>query len=176
MLVSKLLRIEEKLVEQIEELSKKMSETEYTSFSALARKLIRNGLKTFIYNKVYGIGIGKEYFSKTDSKDIRETEAEFILEALDNHYNWKYPKYWNKEARNSYFDGSRKYNFEDTGSEIKKNHLMIEYRSGDDNGDNVGCAIFPLDVLKNGDAIFVGDDNVYQLLVVSKDSFDKNSG
>jgi hypothetical protein len=43
MLVSKLLRLEDTLIQEIEDLAQKLSEKEYTSFSALVRKLIRMG-------------------------------------------------------------------------------------------------------------------------------------
>jgi len=44
MLVQKLLRIDEATIQEIEELSQKLSEKEYTSFSALVRVLIKKGL------------------------------------------------------------------------------------------------------------------------------------
>lgn len=44
MLVPKLLRIDEATIQEIEELSRKLSEKEHTSFSALVRTLIRKGL------------------------------------------------------------------------------------------------------------------------------------
>jgi hypothetical protein len=44
MLVPKLLRIDEVTIQELEELAQKLSEKEYTSFSALVRKLIRKGL------------------------------------------------------------------------------------------------------------------------------------
>ena len=44
MLVSKLLRLEDTLIQEVEDLAKKLSEKEYTSFSALVRKLIKNGV------------------------------------------------------------------------------------------------------------------------------------
>lgn len=44
MLTQKLLRIEDSAIQEIEELAQKLSEKEYTSFSALVRKLIRIGL------------------------------------------------------------------------------------------------------------------------------------
>lgn len=44
MLKSKLLRLDEAAIREIEEMAQKMSEKEYTSFSALVRKLIRIGM------------------------------------------------------------------------------------------------------------------------------------
>lgn len=44
MLVPKLLRLDEVTIQEVEELAQKLSEKEYTSFSALVRKLIRTGV------------------------------------------------------------------------------------------------------------------------------------
>jgi hypothetical protein len=44
MLVPKLLRLDDATIQEVEELAQKLSEKEYTSFSALVRKLIRNGM------------------------------------------------------------------------------------------------------------------------------------
>lgn len=44
MLVPKLLRLDDVLIQEVEELAQKLSEKEYTSFSALVRKLIRIGM------------------------------------------------------------------------------------------------------------------------------------
>jgi hypothetical protein len=44
MLVPKLLRFDEVTIQEVEELVQKLSEKEYTSFSALVRRLIRIGL------------------------------------------------------------------------------------------------------------------------------------
>jgi hypothetical protein len=44
MLIPKLLRIDKATIQEIEELARKLSEKEHTSFSALVRTLIRKGL------------------------------------------------------------------------------------------------------------------------------------
>lgn len=50
MLVQKLLRLEDTLIQEVETLAQEMSKTEYTSFSSLVRQLIRKGLDTMENN------------------------------------------------------------------------------------------------------------------------------
>jgi hypothetical protein len=156
MLVSKLLRIEEKLVEQIEELAKKMSETEYTSFSALARKLIKNGLKMLPHKgqKTNIISIPRVHYSGLNpNENLKDQEMDNILGALDCYYDCMFAEHKSTES--------------DEG-EIKKNHLMIEWRSDDHNGDHFGVGITPIDYLNNGDEIYIGLPNLYKLIVITK--------
>lgn len=53
MLITKLLRLDESTVREVDELVNKLSEKEYISFSALVRKLIRIGLDNYEMSIVY---------------------------------------------------------------------------------------------------------------------------
>src|SRR5271155_98310 len=74
MLTQKLLRLDEATIQEVEELAQKLSKTEYTSFSALVRQLIRTGLD---YMK-------KEKIIKEQEAEINRLESalEIAVEAL----------------------------------------------------------------------------------------------
>lgn len=50
MLIQKLLRLDKNTVQELEELAQKLSETEYISFSALVRNILRKGLNNMKNN------------------------------------------------------------------------------------------------------------------------------
>lgn len=84
MLVSKLLRIDDTTIQEIEELVRKLSEKEYTSFSALVRTLIRKGIDTMTKsnaNKARENAI--KYFAAATHGQPNDIErwVDFIIEA-----------------------------------------------------------------------------------------------
>jgi hypothetical protein len=74
MLTQKLLRLDEATIQELEELAQELSKTEYTSFSALVRKLIRTGLDMKKIEKII----------KKQEEEIGrlETALEIAVEAL----------------------------------------------------------------------------------------------
>lgn len=155
MLTSKLLRIETTLVERIEKLATKLSETEYTSFSALARKLIRKG---FEYIDLDGKDktvryIPKVHFSKLrggdNPKTYNDTEIENVMSAFDAFHGME---------RDYDMDGG---------------HIMIHWRAMDARGEHFGNGTIPLNDLKLGDEIYIGLPNLHKLVVMGKEETDE---
>jgi hypothetical protein len=66
MLVQKLLRIDDSMIQEIEELAKKLSEKEYTSFSALVRKLIRIGMDNMTKSIINSESVKKVVYKAMD--------------------------------------------------------------------------------------------------------------
>jgi len=155
MLTAKLLRIEDSLIEKIEALAAKLSETEYTSFSAMARKLIRVGLEYMSLDRKNKrvVGIPRCHYSKLDGygniKTYNDTEIQSIMAALDCFH----------ENEGHGTESNSKHS----------NHLTISWRTRDAEGEHFGIGVLGnLDDLKPGDEILIGLPSLHKLVVMGK--------
>lgn len=83
MLIQKLLRIDEATVQEVEKLAQKLSEKEYTSFSALARTLIKKGLNTMETNENSSTAISFKSKVENMANSAAYKEAKILAEVKE---------------------------------------------------------------------------------------------
>jgi hypothetical protein len=152
MLTTKLLRIEENIVEKLEEMVKNLSQEEYTSFSSLVRKLIRIGLR---------------YMEVDEAKDKRVSSIPrfYYSQLFKDGYSTLEERH-DSEIENMMSALNCMHGVEE---DCAPNHLTIAWRTSDEKGEHSGIGILAeLDALKPGDEIVLGLPNVYKLVVMSK--------